>query len=43
MTATTAPAPGGAFLLRETQPAEIFTPEEFTPEQIAFGLAAVGY
>jgi alkylation response protein AidB-like acyl-CoA dehydrogenase len=43
MTATTAPAPGGAFLLRETQPEEIFTPEEFTPEQRMLARAAADF
>src|SRR5262245_3009017 len=40
MTATTALMPGGAFLLRETRPEEIFTPEEFTAEQRMLARAA---
>ena len=30
-----APPAGGAFLLGPTDPADVFTPERFTPEQLA--------
>src|SRR5579884_2513866 len=34
-TVTAAPAKGGAFLISETAPGQIFTPEDFTPEHRA--------
>ena len=40
MTAVAEPVPGGAFLLRETAPESVFTPEAFTDEQRMLARAA---